>query len=69
MEDFDYVGKPDGYKMGEREKLLVAGHSFNTSWSRRGENMGNVGVNIETGQVRLIYNLMLRRHFLRIENN
>ena len=35
---------------------MFAGNSFNTSWSRRGENIGNIGVNIETGQVRLSYN-------------
>lgn len=39
----------------QREGLLVAGNSFTTSWSRRGENIGNMGVTTESGQVRLSY--------------
>ena len=39
----------------QREGRLVAGTSFNTTWSRAGKEVGNIGVRAASGQVRLSY--------------
>ncbi len=39
----------------QREGILVAGTSFNASWMRRGKEVGNIGVKVEVGQLRLSY--------------
>jgi hypothetical protein len=38
-----------------REGRLIAGARFNASWSRRGKEVGNMGVTTESGLVRLSY--------------
>jgi len=40
----------------QRENLLVAGHSFDTSWSRGGNPIGNMGVSVASGYLTLSYN-------------
>lgn len=39
----------------QREGRLVAGASFNASWSRAGKEVGRMGVTTENGRVRLSY--------------
>lgn len=39
----------------QREGRLVAGSSFNATWSRMGKEVGNMGVRTEDGQLRLSY--------------
>lgn len=39
----------------QRDGVLVAGTSFNTTWSRAGKEVGNIGVRAATGQVTLSY--------------
>lgn len=39
----------------QREGRLIDGSSFNTTWSRAGKEMGNMGVRAENGQVVLSY--------------
>lgn len=39
----------------QREGLLIPGASFNTTWSRRGQTIAQIGVRVETGRVFLSY--------------
>ena len=39
----------------QRDGVLVAGSSFNSTWSRAGKEVGNIGVRAEEGQVKLTY--------------
>ena len=39
----------------QREGRLVVGASFNSSWSRAGKEVGNMGVTVESGLVILFY--------------
>lgn len=39
----------------QRDGVLVAGTSFNTTWLRASKEVGNIGVRATTGQVRLSY--------------
>ena len=39
----------------QRDGVLVPGSSFNTTWSRAGKEVGNIGVKAESGQVKLSY--------------
>jgi len=39
----------------QREGLLTDGSNFNTTWSRAGKEMGNMGVRAENGQIILTY--------------
>ncbi len=39
----------------QRDGVLVAGTSFNTTWSRAGKEVGNIGVRAESGQVKVTY--------------
>ena len=39
----------------QRDGVLVAGTSFNSTWSRAGKEVGNIGVRVESGQVKLSY--------------
>lgn len=42
-------------KQWQREGLLADGSNFNTTWSRAGKEIGNMGVRAENGQVVLSY--------------
>ena len=39
----------------QRDGLVIAGLSFNSTWSRSSKEIGNMGVRTENGQVRLSY--------------
>ncbi len=41
----------------QRDGLVIAGLSFNSTWSRSGKEIGNMGVRTENGQVILSYSL------------